>query len=141
MALWSFVRTAHMDVRFGTYYSLATLAKDGIHESFFIRHATLPTLEQAEIAGHELALRKNLEEAPLIETDVLSREDFLARFTNAEIAAIYRAAGVDDDVFAYVKKMELNPTIRRSNPDTQAGLAQLEAAGLLAPGRAAEILG
>lgn len=139
--MWSFVRTALMDVRFGTYYSLAVLNQDGNDESFFIRHPGEPTLEQADAAGRELALRKNLEDAPLIDTDVLTREDFLGRFANSEIAAIYRAAAVDDDVFAYVKKMELNPTIRKSNPDTQEGLARLEAGGLLAIGRAAEILG
>lgn len=139
--MWNFVRTALLDVRFGTYYSLAVLNKDGIDESFFIRHADQPTLEQADAAGRELALRKNLDEAPLIDTDLLSREQFFARFTNTEIAAIYRAAGVDDDVFAYVKHSEMNPTIRKSNPLTRDGLSKLEAGGLLAVGRAAEILG
>lgn len=139
--MWSFVRTALVEQRFGISYSLATLVKDGIDESFFIKYPEPPTLEQSEAAGRDLALRKNLDEA-VAAGDAMAREDFLGRFTNSEIARIYRAAAVDDNVFAYVKKMELNPTIRKHSLETQHGLATLEAAGLLDEGRTAlDILG
>lgn len=134
--MWTFCRTALVEQRFGVCYSLATLAKFGVEESFFIKHGQPPTLEQADAAGRELALRKNLDEA-VAAGDAMTREDFLGRFTNSEIARIYRAAAVDDNVFAYVKKMELNPTIRRNSLETQSGLAALEQAGLLDEGRTA----
>lgn len=62
------------------------------------------------------------------------------RFTSEERAAIRAAAlvnGAVADLCAMTDKAEM---IHFDDPLTIGGLAQLEAAGLLAPGRAAEIL-
>lgn len=62
------------------------------------------------------------------------------RFTSEERAAIRAAAltnGAVADLCAMTDKAD---TIHFDDPLTIGGLAQLEAAGLLAPGRAAEIL-
>ena len=85
-------------------------------------------------------LKRNLQSGAVV-SDSISREDFFGRFTNAEIANIYRASTQNDDLFAYVKKLEINPTVNRKNADVVAGLGLLEAVGLLGAGRAAQILG
>lgn len=139
--MWTFKEIARIEQSFGTWYALVTLSKGGVPESFFLKFDAEPDAEQAAQAGADLALRKNLDEAPSAPGDSLTREDFFSRFTNAEIALIYKAAQQNDDLFAYVKKMEINPSINRSNADVIAGLQLLEAAGLLAAGRAAQILG
>jgi hypothetical protein len=69
---------------------------------------------------------------------------FLSRFTDAEAVAIdlasigatVQAAGIR----RYVKKVDAASFIDLDRPDTRAGVQALEAAGLLAVGRAAEIL-
>lgn len=139
--MWTFVETVRTESNFGTWYALVTLTKDGSAESFYIRFgAEEPSLAQADAAGVDLALRKNYQEAPPAPDDAMAREDFIDRFTNDEIAAIYRASDTDDAVFAYVKRMELSPVIRKSNAYTIAGVELLESATLIGVGRAAEIL-
>lgn len=139
--MWYFLETVRIEQSFGIWYALVTLNKEGIPESFYLRFDSQPTMDAANAAGESLALKKNLEDAPLVaEGDSLSREAFFARFTNTEIATIYKAAATNDNLFAYVKKMELNPTIHKSNSDVISGLQLLEAVGLIGAGRAAQIL-
>lgn len=71
---------------------------------------------------------------------VLSRLEFLRRFTQAERQAIRsaRAQSVELDDFMFL--LEIAETVRLDNDDVMAGLAMLEGAGLLAAGRASEIL-
>lgn len=140
--MWTFRTTARIACDFGIWHALVTLENDGVPESFFINFRDRePTEAQAAAAGAALALQKNLAEAPSAPGDSLPREVFFDRFTNAEIAAIYRAAADNDDLFAYIKKLEMNPTVNRRNGDVIDGVQLLEAAGLIGPGRAAAILG
>lgn len=71
---------------------------------------------------------------------VLSQLEFLRRFTQAERQAIRsaRAQSAELDDFMYL--LESTATVRLDNADVVAGLALLEAGGLLATGRASEIL-
>lgn len=148
--MWAYVKTVRVECEWGQWSALVTLARDGVEESFFVRFEREPTVEEADAAGTRLARQKSVADAPFgtlpdpvpaVNTMVLTREDFFGRFTNAEIAAIYRAAQSNDDLFAYVKKLEINPTIRRNAADVAGGLNLLEAVGLIGPGRAAMILG
>lgn len=140
MATWSFLSVARIEQQWGQWYALVTLQKDA-PESFFLRFDAEPAPEQAAAAGADLALKKNIEEAPSAPGDSITREDFFGRFTNAEIAAIYAAAGQNADLFAYLKKAEINPSVNRRNADVIGGLQLLELVGLIGPGRATEILG
>jgi hypothetical protein len=140
MAAWSFLSVTRIEQQWGQWYALVTLQKDA-PESFFIRFDAEPTADQAAAAGADLALKKNIEEAPSAPGDSIARETFFGRFTNAEIAAIYAAAGQNPDLFAYLKKAEINPSVNRKNADVINGLQLLETIGLIGPGRAAEILG
>jgi hypothetical protein len=138
--MWNFLETVRIEQSFGIWHALITLAKFGVPESFYLRFDSEPDTTSANAAGEALALRKNLDEAPVAEGDVMTREAFFSRFTNIEIARIYKAAESNDNLFAYVKKMELNPIIHKSNLDAIHGLQLLEAVGLIGAGRAAEIL-
>jgi hypothetical protein len=70
----------------------------------------------------------------------LNKTDFLRLFTNAELATILAAAQADPMVAVYQYKLSQAEVVRLSDPDLVAGLPALEAAQLLAPGRAAQIL-
>lgn len=139
--MWTFLTTARIENNWGQWCALVTLEKDGIPESFFVTFDAEPTLAQADTAGTELALRKTLKEAPSMGLLSITREDFFSRFTNSEIANIYRASAASDDLFAYVKKLEINPTVNINHPDVVSGLNLLESVGLLAAGRANQIRG
>lgn len=139
--MWAFQSVARIEQQWGQWYALVTLTREEVPSSYYIQMgASEPSEQAASAAGAELARVKSLQDA-YVASDSIAREDFLARFTNAEIARIYAAAGVNADVFAYVKKMELNPTINRTHPDVTGGLAMLAQADLLDhAGRADEIL-
>lgn len=70
----------------------------------------------------------------------LNKIDFLRLFTDAEIAGLLEAAKIDPTVAVYQYKFSHAPVVRLNDPDILNGLPALEAAGLLAPGRAARIL-
>lgn len=72
--------------------------------------------------------------------DQLNKIDFLRLFTNPELGALLQAAKVSPLVAVYQYKLDQADVVRLSDPDIQAGLPSLEAAGLLGPGRAAKIL-
>jgi len=72
--------------------------------------------------------------------DELHKVDFLRLFTQAERIAIRQAAKVNPVVEDYQAMLDAATIIRLSDPDIQEGIPELEDAGLLAPGRAAQIL-
>lgn len=65
---------------------------------------------------------------------------FVQRFTTNEYAAVMAAASGSAELQAYVDKLSASPTVNLTNEDVISGLSMLEAVGLLAPGRAAQIL-
>lgn len=147
--MWTFVETVRIESNFGRWSALVTLEKGGVPESCYLNFRDVePTSTQADAAGAAYALRRTLDESPdmaiaaadAAANEFMPREIFFAKFTNTEIAAIYRAMNSNDNLFAYVKKMEITPMIRRAHPDTVNGLNMLEAVGLIGPGRAAQIL-
>lgn len=72
--------------------------------------------------------------------DELNKVDFLRLFTQAERIAIRQAAKVNLVVEDYQAMLDNAEIIRLSDPDIQAGVPLLEGAGLIGPGRAAQIL-
>jgi hypothetical protein len=71
---------------------------------------------------------------------LLTKLQYMSRFTDAELAAIYTAAKASVQVEVWLDKFKLAQEIDLTDPQTIAGVQALEAAGLLAAGRAAEIL-
>ena len=76
--------------------------------------------------------------APPVTT--LSKLEFFDRFTDTEQVAIYDAAKLVTQVQIWLDKFKLALDIDVTDPRTIAGIQALEAVGLLAAGRAAEIL-
>ena len=72
--------------------------------------------------------------------DELHKVDFLRLFTQAERIAIRQAAKVNLVVEDYQAMLDNAEVIHLSDPDIQAGVPLLEGAGLIGPGRAAQIL-
>lgn len=66
--------------------------------------------------------------------------EYLRRFTQAERIGIRDAAKVVPELFDYMELLALAEEIRSDDPDIAAALAMLEGAGLIASGRAQEIL-
>jgi hypothetical protein len=77
--------------------------------------------------------------APVVRPSISKRE-FLKLFTPTEYGAIKTAAGANTTVDYYWQQFLLAEFISLSDPDTLGGLQMLEGAGLLAAGRAAEIV-
>ena len=77
---------------------------------------------------------------PLPEARVLTRRAYLGLFTQEERVAIRVAAKNFPALEDYLELLSIAEYIDLDDPDVEAGLTTLEAAGLLSPGRAAEIL-
>lgn len=70
----------------------------------------------------------------------ISKLEFMSLFTDAELAAIFSAAKTNVAMEVWVEKLKAATQVHLDNPATIAGVKALEAAGLLAKGRAAVIL-
>lgn len=69
-----------------------------------------------------------------------TRKDFLLKFTPTEYAAIKAATLVNSDVDYYWAIFQAAENVSKIDPVTIAGINALDTAGLIGPGRAAEIL-
>jgi hypothetical protein len=76
--------------------------------------------------------------APSIRT--LTKLEYMNRFTDDELAAIYTAAKAVVQVEIWLEKFKLAQEINLDDASTVSGLQAMEAAGLIGTGRAAEIL-
>jgi hypothetical protein len=72
--------------------------------------------------------------------DELHKVDFMRLFTQAERIAIRQAAKLNPVVEDYQAMLDAATIIRLSDDDIQEGIPELEDAGLIGPGRAAQIL-
>ena len=71
---------------------------------------------------------------------IMTKREYLGRFTQAERVAIRAAASANPVLDDYLKLMELAQEINLYDPDTVAAVQMLEQSGLIAAGRAAEVL-
>lgn len=71
---------------------------------------------------------------------IITKLEFLNRFTTTETATILAASDSIPAIRVYLFKLQLAENLDLCNAETQAGVNALEAAGLLGAGRAAEIL-
>ena len=69
----------------------------------------------------------------------LTKLEYMNRFTDAELGAIYTAAKTEVTVEVWLEKFKLAEFVSLDDPRTLGGLQALEAAGILAAGRALEI--
>lgn len=71
---------------------------------------------------------------------VLTKLQFLNRFTNEELAAVYTAAKTNVLIEVFMDKLKLAQEINLDDPQTVGGLQALAAAGLLSEARVQEVL-
>lgn len=90
-----------------------------------------------------ITLRFDEERDPIAERNI-SGVQYLRRFTQAERIAIRAAASQSPELDGYLKLLDITiaqgGAIDLNDPDTIAAVGLLEAVGLLAAGRAAEVL-
>lgn len=96
--------------------------------------------EQDFIDAHHPGAELLPEQSASIRTTILSKLEFMNRFTDLELAGIYTAAKSSVAVEIWLEKFKLASEINLDDPRTVAGIQALEDGGLLAAGRAAEIL-
>lgn len=70
----------------------------------------------------------------------LTKLQYLRRFTQQERINIRTTAGASPELFDYLAMLELADEINLDDPDTVAAVTMLEMVGLIAEGRAAEVL-
>ena len=71
---------------------------------------------------------------------LITKLEYLRRFTTAERVAIRAAAAANPVLEDYLKLMELAQEINLDDADTVAAVQMLEQSGLIASGRATEVL-
>lgn len=76
----------------------------------------------------------------LIEQPAISRLAFRNRFTHDEKRALYTAAETNIDIRIWLDDLATTSVVVLDNPQTVVAVNMLETFGLIAPGRAAEIL-
>jgi hypothetical protein len=84
-----------------------------------------------------------LVEEPIVITPsvrTLTKLAYMNRFTDAELGGIYTAAKSNVQIEVWLDKFKLAEEINLDDSSTISGVQALEAAGLLAAGRSAEIL-
>lgn len=77
---------------------------------------------------------------PVTPTRILSKLAYLRLFTQAERIAIRAAAGASPELYDYLDMLKLADEIDLLDHDTVSAVMMLEQVGLIAPGRAAEVL-
>jgi len=76
----------------------------------------------------------------IVKPIVISKLQFLNRFTNTELAGILTEAKTNVPVEVFIKKLDAASEVDLNYPQTIEGVTTLESGGLLATGRALEIL-
>jgi hypothetical protein len=78
--------------------------------------------------------------APPVAPVPLTHKQFMDKFTDSELAAIMTAAKSSIELELWFKRFEMAQDILLNDPQTISGVNALETAGLIATGRASEIL-
>ncbi len=75
-----------------------------------------------------------------LQPQTLTKLQYMERFTDQELAAIYTAAKTNIQVEIWLEKFKATTEINTADLRISVGLQALETAGLLAAGRAQEII-
>lgn len=87
------------------------------------------------------AVIRELVGEPPAPSRLISQTEFLRRLTNSELEAILAAAKASVAVEAWVYRFDRAGDVDLNDPLTVQGVQSLEVAGLLAAGRASQVLG
>lgn len=96
----------------------------------------------ADIEGHRWRWVGNTWKlVSLTEKKIITKLEYMSRFTDEELIGIIEASKVYAQIELWYKKFEQAQDIDLNDPRTLSGLLALEGTGLLAAGRANEIVG
>jgi len=114
--------------------SVVDTLEPGSGQLLLVREGQIPDLEKFEWHPGSLAfIEKN-------QSRWMSQIHFLERIKHDELVGIYTLAETDVNVKIWLDKFKMAQEIFFDDPEMQANLPLFELAGVLAPGRAAEIL-
>jgi len=100
----------------------------------------LNELSEAELLAMGIEFIEGDYPVPPTQPTPLTHKQFMDRFTDTELAAIMTAAKSSIELELWFKRFEMAQDILLTDPQTIAGVNALETAGLIATGRATEIL-
>jgi hypothetical protein len=119
-------------------------------EAIFLKFPSEPTQTQVDVEAEAYVLNKRLAELrnahvqetpPEAPSGLLTQLEYMERFTLAELRAIYTLAKTNIDVEIWLEKFKaVKDGVNKFDLRVRVGLEALESAGLIAPGRTAEIL-
>ena len=121
----------------------AVIEKATSREVYRYQHTEPVPWQGMEFASHDHVVVPDepAPPAPPPPSFVWTRLEYLRRFTPAERITIRTAAAQSPVLNDYMQLLDLAEEVRSDDPDTIAAVQMLEGAGLIAAGRAAEILG
>ncbi len=104
--------------------------------------AVINTIEADEsFCSANFASFRQVPETPIVSPKrTLTKLEYMNRFTETELAAIYTAAKTVVSIEIWLEKFKLATEINLDDAEMVSGLQAMEAAGLISAGRAAEIL-
>lgn len=94
----------------------------------------------AELVDGRLVIKPHVVEVIAVSNNVITKREFIGRVSPEEYAAIKTAAETNYIVDYFWQKFLVSEDIDLHHTDTIAGINMMEQAGLLAAGRAMEIL-
>jgi hypothetical protein len=100
-----------------------------------IREGEIPDLTRYEWHPGSLAFIE------INSSTLLTRLEFMRLFTDAELENVYMLAKTVIAIEIWLEKFKMALQVDLKDPDIIKGVNGLEAMGILAPGRAAEVLG
>jgi hypothetical protein len=101
---------------------------------------SLNELSEAELIALGIEFMDGDYPVPPIQPTPLTHKQFMDKFTDAELAAIMTAAKSSIELELWFKRFEMAQEILLTDQQTISGVNALETAGLIAEGRATEIL-
>lgn len=129
------------DCQLGTYCSSAVMGSLGQYITpAEIAGASGVTLAPADAVSLQAEFDTRPEYDAYTEACRLTRFEFISRFKGDEIKSILAASKVNADLGVYLWKTQQAQEVSLLDPETITGVLTLEAVGLLAAGRATQIL-
>lgn len=97
-------------------------------------------MTEEEATGLSIELEQRMMSQQNQEDHMITRLDFMSRFTDVELVTIYSAAKSSVQIEVWLEKVKMATDISLTDPRTVSGIFALEQIGMIGPGRAKEVL-
>lgn len=128
-----------------SYYLYSTLTNDLVEVSdFMLQPGNDQAVSEAPVSKADIETQytwnKEICSFELKPKRLITKLDYMNRFTDTELATIYTVAKTNIAVEIWLEKFKLASEINLDDPRTIGGVQALEQYGLIGAGRAMEIL-